>query len=105
VQYSVTPRGFVKRKGDSLTLILAAGFFSLIPPLYFLRLMSDGRKLRKGLLESQTESGENAGANEELLITQDYSTWKAMNIGSLSSPGGSGRAAIPGRGRLSAGRG
>jgi hypothetical protein len=97
-------RGFVKRKGDSLTLILAASFLSLIPPLYFLRLMSDARKLEKRLLEPQTEGCENARAYEELLITQDYSTWMAIHIRPLSSEEESGRRAIPDPGRLAARR-
>ncbi|MGB8959389.1 MAG: hypothetical protein WCC00_10335 [Candidatus Aminicenantales bacterium] len=54
-----------------MTLILAAGFFSLIPPVYLLRLMADARKLEKRLLGRQTGYGESAQVAEGLPIKND----------------------------------
>jgi hypothetical protein len=58
-----------------MTLILAAVFFSLIPPVYFLRLMTDARKLEKRILVRQAECGEDALADDEPLIEPDYPLW------------------------------
>jgi len=71
MEYSGTPRGFAERTGSSVYVILAAGFVSLIPPVYFLLLMSDARKLERRLQRRQTEYAEDARADEELLIANE----------------------------------
>jgi hypothetical protein len=54
-----------------VTLILAAGFLSLIPPLYFLRLMADARKLERRLPGHRTEYVVSAQVAEGLPIKND----------------------------------
>jgi hypothetical protein len=60
-----------------VNLIFAAGLCSLIILVYFLRLMADGGKLEKRLLERQTEFSIKVQEEEELLIKDDYATWMA----------------------------
>ena len=61
-----------------MNIILAAGLCSLILSVYFLRLMADGKKLERRLLERRTESSENGPEEEELLIKDAYATWMAL---------------------------
>jgi hypothetical protein len=61
-----------------VNIILAAGLCSLILSVYFLRLMADGKKLERRLLERRTESSENGQEEEALLIKDAYSTWMAL---------------------------
>ena len=77
-----------------MTLILAAFFLSLIPSVYFLRLMSDARKLETRALVRQADCGQDALADDELLFEPDHPLW--MNV----SP----RPAIRDLDRLPAGR-
>ncbi|MGZ5423350.1 MAG: hypothetical protein ACXW2V_02200 [Candidatus Aminicenantales bacterium] len=62
-----------------MTLILAAVFLSIIPTVYFLRLMSDARKLEKRVLVRQADCGEDALADDELLIEPDYPLWMEVS--------------------------
>lgn len=62
-----------------MTLILAAVFFSLIPPVYFLRLMTDARKLEKRILARQADCSKDAFADDELLIEPDYPLWMEIS--------------------------
>lgn len=61
-----------------MKLILVAGSCSLIILVYFLRLMADGKKLEKELLERRRGFGENVQKKEELLIKEDYASWMTL---------------------------
>jgi hypothetical protein len=76
-----------------VSVILAAGFFSLIAPIYFLLLMADARKLERRLLGRQTECAEEAPEDEQPLIAYDTATWIEA----------SGQPAIPDSNRFSSG--
>ncbi len=81
-------------------VILAAGFISLIPPVYFLRLMADARRLERRLPvrpAANIEEGQKT-ENEELLITHHYANWMAIDIKPFSSEAEPGQAPIPDRG-------
>jgi len=54
-----------------VTLILAAGFFSLLPPVYLLRLMADARKLERRIVGRQTGYGESAQVAAGLPLKHD----------------------------------
>lgn len=61
MKYSDFPRGYVEGRAESLSVILAAVFFfCLIPLVYLLLLMADGRKLERRLLRHQPGRGKNA---------------------------------------------
>jgi len=62
-----------------MTLILAAVFFSLIPAVYFLRLMTDARKLEKRVLARQADWGKDALVEDELLIEPDCPLWMEVS--------------------------
>jgi hypothetical protein len=59
-------RGFVKGTDGSLKTIIAASLcFFLIPPLYFIRLFSDARSLKRRVLQMQAELDELARRGEK----------------------------------------
>lgn len=60
-----------------MNFIIAAGLFFLIPPVYFIRLMADAKKLERRLLERPIKFGENVQEEEELLIKLDCARWTA----------------------------
>ena len=49
-------------------VILAAGFLSLIPPVYFIRLMADARKLKRRLPGRPVAGVADVQEDKELLI-------------------------------------
>lgn len=61
-----------------MNIILPAGLCSFILSVYFLRLMADGKKLERRLLERRTESSDHGQGEEELLIKDAYATWMAL---------------------------
>ncbi len=48
-----------------MTIVIAAGLCSLIPPLYFLRLLADGRQLHEKLAERAAAFREDAKQEEK----------------------------------------
>jgi len=59
--------GLVKGTGRPLNSIVAAFIGSLVIPVYFLRLMADGRKLHRGLRgRNASEAGPRPGAPDEV---------------------------------------
>jgi hypothetical protein len=70
-----------------MNLIPVAGLCSLLVIFYTLRLIADGKKLEKRLLEKRTEFGGNV-QKEELLIKEDYAKWMTLpfcNAGAADS--------------------
>jgi hypothetical protein len=63
-----------------VNIIIAAGFCLLIPPVYFLRLMADARRLEAKLQERAAQINENAQEHEAPLIKLDSPAWTAWPI-------------------------
>ena len=87
-----------------MTLIVAAGLspLLLIPPIYFVRLMADARRLRSRFVERPVEPGLEAFERQGLLIPTDYATWRTVPFSAeeasdavLRTAGGFGRMAVP----------
>jgi len=58
-------------------IIIAAGICSILPAVYLMRLMADGRKLTERLQERSIELSNGAQAREVPLIKLDYAAWTA----------------------------
>jgi hypothetical protein len=59
---------------------------SLVIPLYFLRLMADGRKLEKRLRPPRIVSGAEDRDSQTPLITVDYALWSSHPFGEADPP-------------------
>ena len=60
-----------------MTLIIAACLCSLVPFVYFLRLMDDARKLERRLPRKTRPFGKNAQREEATPIKHDLAVWIA----------------------------
>jgi len=64
-----------------VNLIVAVGFLSLfllIPPLYFLRLMADARRLKGRVVERPVDPGPETREGQVLLLPTDGEAWRAV---------------------------
>lgn len=63
--------------GEEITIIVLALLGSLAIPLFLLRLMADGRRLRERLRERQGALAPGAPAEPSPLIPSDHGAWLA----------------------------
>jgi hypothetical protein len=73
-----------------MTIIILALLGLLAVPLYFLRLLADGRELREKLRERQEARASTAPDEPSSLITSDHGSWVALPTGcarTLPRPG------------------
>jgi hypothetical protein len=77
--------------------IIVALVFSFVIPLYFIRLMADGRKLRNRLCRTALAWPGKLREEEELFLASDYALWTPHPARKVetASGGGNGRSHAP----------
>jgi hypothetical protein len=70
--------------------IIAALVFSLVIPVYFVRLMADGRKLRSKLCRAELASAGESYEEEGLFLPSDYAMWTPHPSRKVEMAGGGG---------------
>jgi hypothetical protein len=77
--------------------IIAALIFSLVIPLYLIRLMADGRKLRNRLCRTALACAAELREEEGLFLASDYAMWTAHPSRKVEAAdgGGNGRSYAP----------
>jgi hypothetical protein len=77
--------------------IIAALIFSFVIPLYLIRLMADGRKLRRRLCRAELACAAELREEEALFLASDYARWTPHPYRKVetASGGGNGRSYAP----------